>query len=375
MKTKIIFLMTLCFSVIAANAQTEAVKVPAEVKPFVESGTKPIALESADLNGDNLKDYILVLERENPTEMDEYDFPKNQRPLLILVRGTDKKLSEAKRNEKMVMCSQCGGMFGDPFAGLTVGKNTFTVNHYGGSAWRWTADYKFNYSRIDKTWQLVRIEKTSYHNVRPMEETLEKTVLTPPKDFGKVDIADFDPADYEEKEDESEPTGRNFDQNLPQFINISANRFVNVKFSSVYTDLSKGCKSEGGDDGGHVGTTCKGVGNYQVYYFDSAANLNFSVENKKDKSDSISLGMQLLSYDTKKRKIEWRLADRKPFAVIIRMNKFETNDEGMPGKITGEYLLVKGLKGFENIDAEVDAKTQNANVEARNIADRGFNND
>ncbi len=549
MKTKIIILLILCFSVTAANAQTEAVKVPAEVQPFVENGTKPIALESADLNGDGLKDFILVLERENIAEKDEYDFPVNQRPLLILVRGTDKKLSEAKRNEKMVMCSQCGGIFGDPFAGLTVGKNTFTVNHYGGSAWRWTADYKFNYSRIDKTWQLVRIEKTSYHNVRPPEETMEKTVLTPPKDFGKVDINDFDPADYEKKADETEPTGdavsgKNADQEFPQFIKVSstadnlitansagkvklgmtvadarkalsgmklertsdgdgvaliavgqgentmmtlyageedreakideaaiiefievwgknfqtaegvkpgmkvgevekkygkvkeimmseiesrefatftkqpnglqfrvmsedstagiyaegenkssaytpnaylfsiqvvgANPFdeefkpdQNAYFSSNYTNLNSDCESSGGEDGGHVSTVCKGIGGYRINYFDSAANLNFSVETF-DSENPINLGSQPLSYDTKTRKVEWRLANGRPFAVIMRMNKFETNDEGLPGKITGEYLLVKGLQKFEHIDFEVDAKKPNANEKARESADKAY---
>jgi hypothetical protein len=97
------------------------------------------------------------------------------------------------------MCSECGGMMGDPFAGVTVRTNTFTVNHYGGSAWRWTADYKFNYSRIDKTWQLVRIEKTNFH-AADQKKTLERNVMTPPKDFGKVDIADFDPSAYDETE-------------------------------------------------------------------------------------------------------------------------------------------------------------------------------
>jgi hypothetical protein len=193
MKTIFLFL-TLCLSAVAVGAQIETVKVPAEVKPFVEDGTRAIALEAADLNGDGTKDYILVLERENP-ETDEDDFPKNQRPLLILVRGKDKKLSEAKRSESVVLCSQCGGIFGDPFAGLEVGKKTFTVRHYGGSAWRWTADYRFNYSRIDNTWQLVRVEKTSYHTGEP--DKVERKVLTPPKDYGKIDIADFDPADYD----------------------------------------------------------------------------------------------------------------------------------------------------------------------------------
>lgn len=192
---KSIFLLILGFS-ITANAQTAAVQVPAEISPFVEKGSKPIALAPSDLNGDGLKDYILVLERENPTKMDEHDYPKNQRPLLILVRGANKKLTEAKRNETIVMCSNCGGVMGDPFMGVTAGLKTFTVNHYGGSSWRWTADYKFNYSRIDKTWQLVRIEKTNFHSSEP-KKTMERKIMTPPKDFGKVDIADFDPSDYE----------------------------------------------------------------------------------------------------------------------------------------------------------------------------------
>ena len=195
MKKIIILLLAFCLLTITANAQSGEIKVPAEVKPFIENGTKAIALESADLNGDGMKDFILVLERK---VSEEEDYPNNQRPLLILVRDKNNKLTETKRNEQIVLCSQCGGIFGDPFDGLEVGKKTFTVNHYGGSAWRWSNSYKFNYSRIDKTWQLVRVETKSYHNVRPMEETLKKTILTPPKDFGKVDIADFDAEDFDE---------------------------------------------------------------------------------------------------------------------------------------------------------------------------------
>ena len=200
MKTKVGLLLMFCFSVISAHAQTEAVEVPVEVKPFVEQRTKPIALESADLNGDGLQDYILVLERENPSIKDENDFPKNQRPLLILVRGADNKLTAAKRNELIVMCSQCGGMMGDPFAGVSVAKNTFTVSHYGGSAWRWSVAYKFNYSRIDRTWQLVRIEEESFHATDP-QKTMKRKIKTPPKNFGKVDIANFDPSAFDKQKD------------------------------------------------------------------------------------------------------------------------------------------------------------------------------
>ena len=68
------------------------------------------------------------------------------------------------------------------------------------------------------------------------------------------------------------------------------------------------------------------------------------------------------------------MANGKPFAVIMRVADYaETTDtDAYFGKKTGEKLIVRGLKGFENIDFEVDAKTPNANVKAREMADNGY---
>jgi hypothetical protein len=148
------------------------------------------------LNGDSREDFILVLEKGNPVK-DENGFPINQRPFLILLRGADGKLTLAKRNERIIMCSECGGIFGDPFEGVGAGRNTFIVEHYGGSAWRWKYSYKFNYSRIDKTWQLVRVEELTYHTSDPNK--VKAKLYRPQKDFGKIDIADFDPGNYLKK--------------------------------------------------------------------------------------------------------------------------------------------------------------------------------
>jgi hypothetical protein len=193
MRTTALLILLLCAAPAVCAARQDELKIPAEVQPFVESGTKAIALEAADLNGDGRKDFVLVLERENPSK-DENDFPVNQRPLLILLRGEDGKLAEAKRNERVVMCSQCGGVFGDPFEGVTAAPNTFTVMFYGGSNWRWAYSYKFNYSRLDKTWQLVRAEETEYHTSDP--DKMKTRVFTPPNHFGKIGISDFDPENY-----------------------------------------------------------------------------------------------------------------------------------------------------------------------------------
>ena len=189
MKKKIILIVTVCLSALAVNAQSNVLKIPAEVKPFVEKGTKAIALESADLNGDNLKDYVLILEKEKP-EKDKYDTPIKQRPLLIIIRDKKNKLSAVKRNEKMVMCSECGGAMVDPFQEVAVGDKTFTVHHYGGRGIRWSVRYKFNYSRIDKTWQLVEVKNESYSNA---DVDKVKTKVLTPKNFGKIDVAGFDP--------------------------------------------------------------------------------------------------------------------------------------------------------------------------------------
>jgi hypothetical protein len=171
-------------------ARAENLTVPEDVAPFIEPETKVIALSAADLNGDGLADYILVLERSGEQHMDK----PGQRPLLILLRNPVGGLWQAKRNEKIIFCSTCGGVMGDPFQGVTAKTKQFVVSHYGGSAWRWGITYQFNYSNRDKSWQLVKVEHESFHTGEP--DKMERKVETPPKDYGLIDIADFDPENY-----------------------------------------------------------------------------------------------------------------------------------------------------------------------------------
>ncbi len=182
---------------LAAGAHAEmdlrddpAQKLPPAVRPFVDKGTRPIYLASGDLNGDGLEDHVLVLQRQGKSDADP-EAKEQPRPLLILLGQPGGALKLAKRNEKIVYCEACGGMMGDPFQGVEVGPKTFTVSHYGGSGWRWSVSYRFNYSRRDDTWQLVRVEEESFHAADP--EKVSRKVATPPKNFGKIDIADFDP--------------------------------------------------------------------------------------------------------------------------------------------------------------------------------------
>lgn len=156
-----------------------------DVQPFVEKNTVPLAIERGDLNRDGREDVVLVLEPQDPEQ---------PRPLLILVRDAKGALKLAKRSAKAVFCRNCGGMMGDPFQGVVVEKGRFTIQHYGGSAWRWSSNFTFGWSRRDQSWQLVRVENTSFHASEPKPE--EKTVHIPPRDFGLIDVTEFDPEDY-----------------------------------------------------------------------------------------------------------------------------------------------------------------------------------
>ncbi|MGB9178589.1 MAG: hypothetical protein WCB68_05015 [Pyrinomonadaceae bacterium] len=160
----------------------------------------------------------------------------------------------------------------------------------------------------------------------------------------------------------------------------SANNASAVNFSSVYTDLNRDCRNalKSVGEGQDMPLRCKGYGGYKISIGFSAMASHLSVDSLDDKYSN-SLAMQQLNYDQEKgRKIEWRLADGKPFAVILRVSKYNDANAGTPEYFseqnkTGEFLIVKGLKGYEKIDFEVDVKSGgNVNEKARQLADSNY---
>lgn len=149
-----------------------------------------------------------------------------------------------------------------------------------------------------------------------------------------------------------------------------------TSFSSVYTALTN-CGSgmtkkeerEAEKHGSDIPTVCKGYGGYSVDISYSACSASFSLVKGEER-----IGLAMQSVDWKQKTVEWRLANGKPFAVIMRVYDYAGDDTcATGGKITGEFLRVRGLKGFDHIDETVQVKgTPNPNVKARELADQGY---
>jgi hypothetical protein len=120
---------------------------------FIPNGHIVLDAAMADFNNDGLRDIIIVSNDKND--------PDQNRSLVILAATKD-GYSVSAKSAAAVLCAGCGGVFGDPYAGLECKKNIVTIHHYGGSAWRWTSDFTFRFQ--NNQWELIGISQDSYIN-------------------------------------------------------------------------------------------------------------------------------------------------------------------------------------------------------------------
>jgi hypothetical protein len=154
-----------------------------------------------------------------------------------------------------------------------------------------------------------------------------------------------------------------------------------TKFSSLYTNLKTECRSaltkkeekESERLGEDIPMVCKGYGGYEISLGSHGAMTLFEVRTKRGKEVKSVVQETLFIGDSiYTRKVEWRLADGVPFAVIYRRNVYTDDADPSEKKKIGEVLRVAGLKD-EKIDFEVDVmKTPNPNEEARRLADKAY---
>jgi hypothetical protein len=164
----------------------DTIILPQKIAKFIPRGYALVDTAMGDLNLDKYRDIILVLKTiGEDTALDATEY---KRPLFLLLGNADKTFTLAARNDNLVYCYQCGGVFGDPYAGVEIKRGLFTVHHFGGSNDRWSNDITFNYSPADKTWYLHKIVDKGW-SVFHLDKV--GTSVQTKKDFGVVRFAKY----------------------------------------------------------------------------------------------------------------------------------------------------------------------------------------
>lgn len=186
-------LFQLCFCCAGAMAQEK--QLPAALKPFVLPGYEILDVVTGFLDNDNREDAILILKVSGEDSITDSE---PQRPVLLLTRNAAGNYTLVKRNDHLMMCRQCGGVFGDPYEKTEIEKNGFSISFYGGSNWRWGYDYQFIYDTAQKDWFLSREKQISYLNTEP-ELDIKETIIES-DEMGIISFSDFNISrEYEEK--------------------------------------------------------------------------------------------------------------------------------------------------------------------------------
>ena len=153
------------------------------IKSFIPKGYTLLDSASGDLNKDGIKDLVLIL-RNNLEETK----PDTTRPLLILHGSKTKGYTLVAKNEHVVLCKNCGGVFGDPYERVVVKNNYFSLEHYGGSNWRWTRIITFKYDINTKQYILHKDAGISFHTFDPDKTT---NITTGEKNFDKLPFTKY----------------------------------------------------------------------------------------------------------------------------------------------------------------------------------------
>lgn len=161
--------------------------LPLELTQHIPAGFAAMDTVSGDLNKDKYRDMIMILKQ---TDEDTIYSRYTKRPLLLFTGQPDGSLQLTAQNDSVVYCIGCGGVMGDPYQGVVIKDGYFSVEMYGGSAWRWNRIITFRYSKEDNEWLLHKDGGTSFHAAEP--ETTTEDYMRTVKNFGKVTFSEFD---------------------------------------------------------------------------------------------------------------------------------------------------------------------------------------
>ncbi|MBK9575585.1 MAG: hypothetical protein IPO40_00775 [Fibrobacteres bacterium] len=153
---------------------------------------------------------------------------------------------------------------------------------------------------------------------------------------------------------------------------LTAQAGITSSYTNMETDCGDAIDESSVPAGTDIPQKCKGPGGYRV---NETYAVFGSFRHITRASDDAMIAPNLSPDDCPipafGKMVEWRLRNGKPFAVIQRASCYSMEDAGVGGrgKQLGEWLVVQELQGAKR-KQQVDASKPNANIKAREIADK-----
>lgn len=182
------FVLWLCGGTVRADfVYPELPETGASLETFVPAGWKVLGQASGDLNKDGVEDVAAVIETVDDVDhvpgCDKWrtESSRPARTLILLFGEAGGGFVLSAKDNHIVLRSDEGGVFGDPFYGIDIQRGAVVLNHYGGSAWRWAQVYRFRYQ--DGGWYLIGFTDTSHHTLSQFERVYDFNLMT-----GKIKV-------------------------------------------------------------------------------------------------------------------------------------------------------------------------------------------
>ncbi|HEX3022062.1 MAG TPA: hypothetical protein VHP81_06705 [Lachnospiraceae bacterium] len=167
-------------NVVFAENKPENIRIKTSGKSlndFIPKDWKVIRKAEGDLNKDKLIDIAVVIEYtvEHKPNHDEEWFGQ-PRILFIIFKQKNGSYKLSVQSSNIIMRSDEGGVFGDPFEGIKYSRGSIVISSYGGSSWRWgfTSRYRFQ----NNGWYIIGETELSEYIHTGESKTIDTNCIT-----------------------------------------------------------------------------------------------------------------------------------------------------------------------------------------------------
>ena len=158
------------------NSGTDITGLPPKVLALVDTSLEIVEWKEGFLNKDTFRDFMLVYQSKALRGEYKKGEVDDKRTLMILLADSNQNYGVLCENPRIVLCKQCGGQSGDPFAGIGINSKDIVIRHAGGADWKWQQEIVFKWSEEKKTFVLKKDETLSFNAATPNHKKKVKTM-------------------------------------------------------------------------------------------------------------------------------------------------------------------------------------------------------